>query len=583
MKLKASTKFTLSILFVLLTVFSFYAYYYYKHYKRPYAVLISPENKIQLVSEHASISTSILKLPNGSINRATVKPSTVYLKEASTGAIIPSRLSVSRKGNVITLVPNHPLKLNTTYIFTVTRGVKDLSGASFIPYTSTFTTGSASSKELLDVKFEKVRLPNAPAMYSSLTFGPDGKLYALGIDGIISRFSVLGDGTLSDPELIYSLQDASGKRQQRLSIGLTFDPSSTANNLIAYVSNSTFVFQDGPDWDGKLTRLSGPKLENVQDLLIHLPRSYKDHLTNSLAFGPDGALYFPQGSNSALGEADKTWGFRKEHLLSATILRLDLKMLGKVLPLDVKTPEGGGTYNPYAPDAPLTIYATGIRNAYDLVWHSNGELYVPNNGSAPGGNTPASIAGARRPDGSLYKGPSIPSLAKVKQIEKDLLFRIHKGGYYGHPNPLRGEYVLNGGNPTDSTDPAQTDDYPVGTLPDANWQGFVFDFHNNKSPNGVIEYKSNAFGGALKGKLIIARYSTDDLITLSPCKVRKGILNFVEGSAIEGFSGLVMPLDLIEDTKTGNIYVSEYGTGGISLLRPKVTNNPISMMNTPPR
>ena len=40
-------------------------------------------------------------------------------------------------------------------------------------------------------------------------------------------------------------------------------------------------------------------------------------------------------------------------------------------PLDVHT-EDADPYNPFAPGAPLTIYATGVRNAYDLVWHSNG-------------------------------------------------------------------------------------------------------------------------------------------------------------------------------------------------------------------
>ncbi len=43
--------------------------------------------------------------------------------------------------------------------------------------------------------------------------------------------------------------------------------------------------------------------------------------------------------------------------------------------------EAGGSYDPYDPGAALTIYATGVRNAYDLLWHSNGRLYVPVNGS----------------------------------------------------------------------------------------------------------------------------------------------------------------------------------------------------------
>ena len=46
---------------------------------------------------------------------------------------------------------------------------------------------------------------------------------------------------------------------------------------------------------------------------------------------------------------------------------------------------------------------------------------------------------------------------------------IVRGGYYGHPNSSRGEYVLNGGNPDGKNDSFQVHDYPVGTPPDRNW------------------------------------------------------------------------------------------------------------------
>jgi hypothetical protein len=339
------------------------------------------------------------------------------------------------------------------------------------------------------------------------------------------------------------------------------------------------VFLGGPDWDGRLSRLSGNNLQTVQDVLINLPRSAKDHVTNSIAFGPDGALYFTQGSTSAMGKADQTWSNRSEHLLSGAVLRLDLAKLGSTLPLNVKTPEGGGTYNPYSANAPLTIYASGVRNAYDLLWHSNGNLYVATNGSAAGGNTPASVNGTLRPDGSTYNGPAIPALTNVQQTQKDFLFRIVRGGYYGHPNPQRGEYVMNGGNPTSLIDPAQVDDYPVGTLPDANWRGYSFDFQNNKSPNGTIEYKSNAFNGVLKGKILVVRYSQhDDIITLTPGGANNDIISSIEGNSIEGFSGFIDPLDLTEDVNTGNIYVSEYGADGkIDLLKTRnISGNPSS-------
>lgn len=542
--------------------------------KNPFVVAVSPGNNSESISENSSITTSILKLPNGGIDNATITSRNVYLIEKETGAIVPANVNGTGGGDAIILAPAAPLKLKTTYNFYITNGVKDLAGFAFEPYTSTFTTGQFPTHMMTNVKFEKVYLDNVTGRHSSLTIGPDGKLYALSIDGIIKRFIIKNDGTLGTPELLYSLQDAYGKRQPTLAIGFTFDPSATASNLVAWVTHSSsFVFVNGPDWDGKLTKLSGNNLQNVQDVIINLPRSAKDHLTNSIAFGPDGILYFCQGSTSAMGRADKTWNNRNEHLLSGSVLRVDVSKLS-TLPLNVKTTDGGGSYNPYAANAPLTIYASGIRNAYDLVWHSNGNLYVPTNGSAAGGNTPASVKGTLRPDGSVYNGPKIPALSNVQQTQKDFLFRVVKGGYYGHPNPTRGEYVMNGGNPTNAIDSAQVNDYPVGTLPDKNWRGYSFDFQNNMSPDGAIEYKSNTFNGALKGKLLVVRYSQhDDIITLTPGGPNNDIISSIEGPSIEGFSGFIDPLDLTEDTKNGNIYVSEYGGNGrIVLLRPKKIN-----------
>ncbi|WP_228466972.1 PQQ-dependent sugar dehydrogenase [Adhaeribacter swui] len=421
-----------------------------------------------------------------------------------------------------------------------------------------------------EVAFDRIELQNTKGHHTSVTMGPDGKLYACTVDGKIKRFIIKPDGTLMDPEIIYSLQDAGGKRTPRLAIGLAFDPAATATNLIAWVSHSSFMFSDGPDWDGKLTRLSGANLEEVQDVLVNLPRSAKDHLTNSIAFGPDKALYFCQGSNTAMGAPDSTWANRQEHVLSAAILRLDVKKIKSLeLPLDVKTADGG-TYDPMAPEAPLTIYASGIRNAYDLVWHSNGELYVTTNGSGAGGNTPASVEGTRRPDGSVYKGQKIPAIRNVAEAQNDYLLRVEKGGYYGHPNPSRGEYVLNGGNPTVNTDPAQFNQYPVGIQPDPNYRGFAFEFPMHHSPNGIIEYRGGAFKGQLKGKLLVVRLMENrDIIVLDPSGKNNTINRETPGRAIPGFSDFLLPLDLTEDLNTGNIYVSEYGGDGqITLLKP---------------
>jgi len=317
--------------------------------KKPSVLSVNPDNGSVNVSVNTSVSTSVLKLPNSGINNATITRDNVYLTEAGTGAAVPSNVNGTGGGDAITLVPASPLKPGIIYRFNITAGVKDLSDSSFIPYSGTFTTGISTGISPTNVGFDKIDLPNTTGQHSSLTIGPDGKLYALTIDGIIKRFTINPDGTLRPPQLIYTLQDEYGSRIQTLAVGFTFDPSSTAANLIAWVTHDTYVFLDAPDWDGKLTKLTGPNLETAQDVLVNLPRSKKDHVTNSIAFGPDRALYFTQGSTSAMGRADKTWGDRSEHLLSAAVLRLDLSKLGS-LPLDVKTAEGGGIYNPYNPN-----------------------------------------------------------------------------------------------------------------------------------------------------------------------------------------------------------------------------------------
>ena len=423
------------------------------------------------------------------------------------------------------------------------------------------------------VTFEKVALASATGKpFTSVAVGPDGKLYAGTLTGEIVRFPLNSNGTTGTAEVITSLQAANGG-SQRMLIGLAFDPAATAGDLVLWVTHSAYAFSGGPDWTGKVTRLSGPNLATVQDYVIGLPRSARDHLTNSLAFGPDGALYVIQGSNTGMGAPDAVWENRPERMLTAAVLRIDPTAIAAP-PLDVKTEEGG-TYDPFAPLAPVKIHASGVRNAYDLVWHTNGQLYVPTNGSNPGGNTPASptplpASCLTRVDSATngpYTGPQVPGLSNVAQSQNDFLFRVAQNGYYGHPNPQRCEWVMNGGNPTAGTDTAEVTAYPVGTQPDRNWRGSAFDFGQHRSPNGVIEYRKDTFGGALQGKLLVVRYSQgDDIIALTPGGPNMDIVGSETG--IAGFTGFTDPLDLVENRATGDIYVTEHGAQKITLLRP---------------
>jgi glucose/arabinose dehydrogenase len=231
--------------------------------------------------------------------------------------------------------------------------------------------------------------------------------------------------------------------------------------------------------------------------------------------------------------------------------------------LDVRTSDGGGSYDPYAPGAPVTIHARGIRNNYDLVWHSNGQLYAPVNGSSAGGSVPSFVAG----------GMSRPGIENLRYTEPDFLIRVERGAYYGHPVPVRGESVLNGGNPTADRNSFEVPVYPVGVEPDKDYRQPVYHFGKHLSPNGVLEYREPAgspFGGVLNGKLLVTRFSGGkDIIVLTPGGSEDGFAITEAMTGIEGLSGFDEPLDLAQDPATGNVYVAEHAGERITFLRPR--------------
>ena len=86
----------------------------------------------------------------------------------------------------------------------------------------------------------------------------------------------------------------------------------------------------------------------IQALIDDLPAAYTNHQTNAVAFGPDGRMYLTQGATTDHGP-ETDW------------------RAGTVL---VANPDGSD----------LRVFATGLRNAYDLVITPAGELFVTDNG-----------------------------------------------------------------------------------------------------------------------------------------------------------------------------------------------------------
>jgi hypothetical protein len=537
---------------------------------RPRVASVTPANLTNPVLRDASV-TAGLGLTAGGIDRATLSGTTVRLVRVSDGAVVAANVNTSGGGDVIVLTPNAQLAASTLYRFEVTAGLKDVSGNAFQPWASVFTSGTESGGTgLSGVAFTKLATVATGQYFTSVVMGPDGKLYAATLDGYLFRYPVASNGSLGAGVRIDTVRNHAGGA--RTIIGLAFDPASTASNLILWITeNRQYVgTADVPDWTGKIVKLTGASLQNAQDVVVGLPRSARDHESNSLAFH-NGKLYLTQGSNSAMGAPDSAWAYRAESLLSAAVLQLDLTKLPASLPLNVKTADGG-TYKPFAAGAALTIYASGVRNAYDLVWHSNGHLYVPTNGSARGGAMPATpttlpAACSQRLDGA-WTGPRVPGVANNPVDETDWVFRVTQGGYYGHPNPARCEWSFNGANPTSGTDRFEATAYPVGTLPDRNYRiDDIFDAGLHASADGTVEYASDVFGAKLKGKLIVARYSaSQDLMVLDPSGPNGTIVSKTLGVA--GFTGFNEPLDIAQHVPSGNLYVTELGGMQITRLVP---------------
>lgn len=518
--------------------------------------------------------------PGHAVDPDSLDAQTVQLYRASDRRPFPAQLNSSAAGDSIVLTPLEMLEPGTKYTFEV-RGVKDTTGEELRPFAISFTTTGGAKSGTFPAAFEKVDVVGDAAYYTCLTVGPDHKLYAGTADGRIVRRSIKPDGSLDRGEVIDAIPAANNG--PRLITGIAFDPAATRDQHVLWISHGQLarerdgrpVHDGAKEWTGKISVLSGPSLSDYRDVIVGLPRSFADHLNNQPAFGPDGCIYFAQGSHTAMGAPDMKWGRnRTERLLTAAVLRLDPTKLKSTEPLDVKTPDGGGSYDPFAAGAPLTIYASGVRVGFDMLWHSSGRLYTSINGSAAGGNTPATPADRnypRRVDESkrgAYDGGEIIGAKNVTETQPDLLLRVERDRYYGHPNPLRGEYVLNGGNPTDAKDALEVAAYPVGTKPDRNWRKPAYNFGTSVSPNGMLEFQSRGslFGGVLDGKLLITRFSGGkDIIVLS-LDDDGNVTESITG--IAGLTNFTQPLDLAQDPVTGCIYVAEYGGEKLTLLRP---------------
>jgi glucose/arabinose dehydrogenase len=256
----------------------------------------------------------------------------------------------------------------------------------------------------------------------------DGCLYAVNGAGTVHRICFDDAKSVTSNSVVIDLNGAADVSHV---LGIAFDPASDpAGEIHLYLGYAISV--DAP-LNGRIARAvsidGGASYTVDEGFITGLTRSSfpPSHQTNGLDFGPDGCMYIAQGNVSNAGYDS----IRAETRLSGAILRACFK-------------DGNGDVDPTfdrncgeehsQQSCDIEIYASGLRNPFDLVWHSNGRLYSTDNDANPG---------FRDNCGAEFNNFGCSCQAPVVNPVGDELNLIEEGRYYGSPNP----YLANPAGP----------------------------------------------------------------------------------------------------------------------------------------
>lgn len=367
---------------------------------------------------------------------------------------------------------------------------------------------------------------NTFASPTTITMAPDGRLFVGQQNGLIHIFTLDAGRRVTNVKLVENI-NSRDRDKGRLVTGMTFGPN---GSMDLYVPHSEGLLDDPTIsvYSGVITKLLPPDYIYGADVVPQLPRSKHDHAPNGVVFGPDGMMYVAVGGNTNNGAPHPRTQNTPEMVHGAAILKIN--------------PATGQIFD----------YATGFRNAYDMVWHSNGYLYATDNAPNEGwGLTPGSSEGC---PGLTPFDPGTPN-DKINRI--DFVPGV-TGKYYGHPNPRRNECIYEGG--PNYVPPVYRPDRSMGI-----------------SINGITEWKGPDALGDCLGNLLTVSFGSNTLLRL-PVNPDGTIDS--DGSGVMA-SDFAIPLDVIVDPTDGAIFVSEWAAidpdpdnpnlGAITILVPQTT------------
>lgn len=425
---------------------------------------------------------------------------------------------------------------------------------------------------------------------TSLMFGPDNKLYVTQQNGTIHIFNTQRNGknnySLNKTDTINlvknvqnhdddgSVNNSVGNRQVT---GL-YVAGSAANPVIWVASSDPRIGGGGSGEDVDLDTNSGilHKLTksggkwSIQHVVRGLPRSEENHAPNGITFH-DGKLLLMVGGFTNKGVPSNNFAGTSEYALSAALLEIDVSSIGNQtydLPTlddedrpgtsDENDPFGGNDGKNQAKlveDGPVQLFATGYRNAYDVLLTDAGKLYTFDNGPNFGwGDVPqgGNCSNAYRDGGVTFF---------------DHLHLIERGSYGGHPNPVRGSK----GNKFNDSDP-QSPIEVAASNQECNYEepgddGALAIVQG--STNGLTEYTSTNFAATMKGDLLAVNFSKNTLWRFQ--------LN-ANGTKVDSMEALIeledsnAPLDVVAqgdaDLYPGTLWIVDVQQSHVIVLEP---------------
>lgn len=496
---------------------------------------------------------------------------------------------------------------------------------------------------------------------TSLQFGPDDRLYVSVQSGEVYAYTIQRNGPGSY-QVLQTEQINLVKNIRNHNDDGTFHPNikrqvtgllaaGTPTNPVLYVTSSDYRIGGGGGGSDKnldsnsgiISKLSwdGTKWVKV-DLVRGLPRSEENHATNGLQLDPvNNILYVASGGHTNAGAPSNNFAFLTEYALSAAILTVDLDAINAMpvltdpddnskyvydLPtlddptranangiadpnnpqydgVDVNDPFGGNdgmNQAKWVANGPVQVYASGFRNAYDVVFTSDQKLYTWDNGANAGwGGHPDNegVGTATNNWVSGEPGSTGPGPNDGQVNNKDGLHYITGNGYYGgHPNPVRanpsgaGLFThdhLNGSGGQNGVWRTSLTQNLATTLP-VDWPPVDLslahpiegDFQNagvsdqslytvTASTNGITEYTASNFNGLMQGNLLAASFNGNIY------RVNRNASGSINGASdvtvlASGFGSV--PLDVTAqgdgDVFPGTIWAATYGSNIITVFEP---------------